>query len=192
MRAPKEDNTMNTRNMTRPFCLAIALGAGSIPANAGVIASCGLTEGYDYYPGDELIGVEPKWVQGNWKLTVVFMGTDKVEDVILTGKDANGEDWDAKRKRLQRYRGRSRQNWLRSPCLDPVGSGDRDIRFRHGEEEFLHVDSEIRTVQGDARCRRKVRIEIGVGARGGACRVGAGAMRRLQHGCADGGPSQPG
>ena len=79
--------------MTRAFCLAIALGAGSIPANAGVIASCGLTEGYDYYPGDELIGVEPEWVQGNWKLTVVFMGTVKVEDVILTGSDANGEDW---------------------------------------------------------------------------------------------------
>ena len=73
--------------------MAIALGAGSIPANAGVIASCGLTEGYDYYPGDEVISVEPEWVQGNWKLTVVFMGTAKVEDVILTGKDANGEDW---------------------------------------------------------------------------------------------------
>ena len=80
----------------RPFlaailCLTAAVGGDGISANAAVIASCGPMEGYSYF-WDEFAGNAPGWEQGSLKTTTIFLGTDKVEEVVL--KSTLGEeDW---------------------------------------------------------------------------------------------------
>ena len=74
------------------FCLAAADCGSGISANAAVIASCGLMEGYSYFFRNELAGNEPGWEQGSLKTTTIFLGTDKVEEVILKS-ELGGEDW---------------------------------------------------------------------------------------------------
>ena len=59
------------------FCLAAAVGGGSIPANAAVIASCGPMEGYSYFFRDELAGIDPEWVRGSLNSTMIFMERTK-------------------------------------------------------------------------------------------------------------------
>ncbi len=81
----------------RPFlagilCLIAAVGADGISANAAVIASCGPMEGYSYFYRNELAGDAPGWEQGSLKTTTIFLGTDKVEEVLLKSK-LGGEDW---------------------------------------------------------------------------------------------------
>ena len=52
-------------------------------------------EGYSYYYHNEPDWIEPpapEWIQGPLKLTTIFLGTDKVEEVVLKGK-SGGEDW---------------------------------------------------------------------------------------------------
>ena len=78
----------------RPL-LAIALClAASVenPANAAVIAACGNLEGHLYLFANEPAGNEPKWVRDGPKSKTVFVGTDKVEDVVISG-ELNGEPW---------------------------------------------------------------------------------------------------
>ena len=49
-------------------------------------------EGYSYFFGDELLEVHPKWDQGALSATMIFLGTDKVEEVILKSK-LGEEEW---------------------------------------------------------------------------------------------------
>ena len=74
------------------FCLAAAVGGGGISANAAVIASCGAMEGYSYFFRNELADHDPEWVRNSLSTTTIFMGTDKVEEVVLKSK-LGGEDW---------------------------------------------------------------------------------------------------
>ena len=81
----------------RPFlagllCLTAAVGGDGISANAAVIASCGPMEGYSYFYRNELAGNAPGWKQGSLKATTIFLGTDKIEEVVLKSK-LFGEDW---------------------------------------------------------------------------------------------------
>ena len=74
------------------FCLATAIGGDGTPANATVIASCGPMEGYSYYYRNELFGSAPGWTQDSLETTTIFLGNDKVEEVVLKSK-LGGEDW---------------------------------------------------------------------------------------------------
>ncbi len=74
------------------FCLAAVISGYRSPANAAVIASCGPMEGYSYFYRSELAGSAPGWQQGSLETTTIFLGPDKVEEVILKSK-LNGEDW---------------------------------------------------------------------------------------------------
>ena len=81
----------------RPFlaailCLTAAVGGDGVSANAAVIASCGPMEGYSYFYRNELAGNAPGWEQGSLKTTTIFLGTDKVEEVVLKSK-LGEEDW---------------------------------------------------------------------------------------------------
>ena len=74
------------------LCLTAAVGGDGISANAAVIASCGPMEGYSYFYGNEFAGNAPGWEQGSLKTTTIFLGTDKVEEVVLKSK-LSEEDW---------------------------------------------------------------------------------------------------
>ena len=49
-------------------------------------------EGYSYFYENELAGSAPGWVQGSLETTTIFLGTDKVEEVVLKSK-LGEEDW---------------------------------------------------------------------------------------------------
>ena len=72
--------------------LTAAALATAITAQAEIIASCGPLEGYSYFPGDASVGVEPKWVSGPLPSAIIFIGTGRVEDVILKST-LKEEDW---------------------------------------------------------------------------------------------------
>ena len=74
------------------LCLTAAVGGDGISANAAVIASCGSMEGYSYFYRSELAGNGAGWKQGSLKTTTIFLGTDKVEEVVSKSK-LGGEDW---------------------------------------------------------------------------------------------------
>ncbi len=74
------------------FCLAAVICGSSISANAAVIASCGPMEGYSYFIHDELAGNEAEWVRDSLESTTIFMGTDKIEDVVIKSR-LGEEDW---------------------------------------------------------------------------------------------------
>ena len=74
------------------LCLTAAVSGDGVSANAAVIASCGPMEGYSYFYRNELAGNAPGWVQGPLKGTMIFLGTDQVEDVVLKSP-LGGEDW---------------------------------------------------------------------------------------------------
>ena len=74
------------------LCFAAAVCGSAFSANAAVIASCGPMEGYSYFFGDELAGNEPGWERGSLDTTTIFLGTDKVEEVVLKSR-LSGEDW---------------------------------------------------------------------------------------------------
>ena len=74
------------------FCLAAAVGGGCFPANGAVIASCGPMEGYGYFYRNELADNAPGWEQASLKTTTIFLGTDKVEEVVLKSR-LGGDDW---------------------------------------------------------------------------------------------------
>ena len=74
------------------FCLAAAVGGGAISASAAVIASCGPMEGYSYFFRNELANVDPQWVRDSLNTTTIFLGTDKIEEVVLKSK-LGMEDW---------------------------------------------------------------------------------------------------
>ena len=93
----KSHSLSGEKHVMRPFiaailCLTAAVGAGGISANAAVIASCGDMEGYSYFYRDGLAGYTPDWKQGSLKATIIFLGTDKVEEVVLSSK-LGEEDW---------------------------------------------------------------------------------------------------
>ena len=48
--------------------------------------------GYSYFYRSELAGNAAGWEQGSVKTTTIFLGTDKVEEVVLKSK-LGGEDW---------------------------------------------------------------------------------------------------
>ena len=75
------------------FCLATAAGGYGLAAHAAVIASCGPMEGYSYFFRNEAAGNEPGWAQGPLNSTIIFLGTDKVEDVVLKSTDMVGDSW---------------------------------------------------------------------------------------------------
>ena len=74
------------------FCFSVAVCGSGISASAGVIASCGPMDGYSYFFGSELAGDEPGWERGSLDTTTIFLGTDKVEEVVLKSR-LSGEDW---------------------------------------------------------------------------------------------------
>ena len=74
------------------FCLVVAVVGGTISANAGVIASCGSMEGYTYHFQDNGAGKDTQWVRDSLNSTTIFLGTNKVEEVVLKSKMA-GDDW---------------------------------------------------------------------------------------------------
>ncbi len=74
------------------FSLVVAVGGGAVSANAGVIASCGSMEGYTYHFRNDRADNDAQWVQDSLNSTTIFLGTDKVEEVVLKSKLA-GEDW---------------------------------------------------------------------------------------------------
>ena len=74
------------------FCFATAVCGSGVSASAAVIASCGPMEGYSYFFRNELAGNEPGWEQGSLDTTTIFLGTDKVEEVVLKSR-LGGEDW---------------------------------------------------------------------------------------------------
>lgn len=81
----------------RPFfagiiCFAAAVCGSGISANAAVIASCGPMDGYSYFFGNELAGIAPGWERDSLNTTTIFMGTDKVEEVVLKSR-LSGKDW---------------------------------------------------------------------------------------------------
>ena len=78
--------------LARVFCLVAAVGGGAISANAGVIASCGSMEGYTYHFQNSHTGKDTQWVRDSLSSTTIFMGTDKIEEVVLKSKLA-GDDW---------------------------------------------------------------------------------------------------
>lgn len=49
-------------------------------------------EGYSYFFEDELAGNEPGWERASLDTTTIFLGTDKIEEVVLKSK-LSGEDW---------------------------------------------------------------------------------------------------
>ena len=74
------------------LCLTATVGGDGISANAAVIASCGPMEGYSYFFPNELAGNVLGWKQGSIKTTTIFLGTDKVEEVVLKSK-LGEKDW---------------------------------------------------------------------------------------------------
>ena len=74
------------------FCLAAADCGSGISANAAVIASCGPMEGYSYFFQNELAGNEPGWDRDSLDTTTIFMGTDKVEEVVMKSR-LGEEEW---------------------------------------------------------------------------------------------------
>ena len=61
-------------------------------AQAEIIASCGPLEGYSYFLGDKSVGIEPEWVRESLPGSTIFIGNEKVEDVILKST-LKGEPW---------------------------------------------------------------------------------------------------
>ena len=76
-------------------------------------------EGYSYFYGNELAGNAPGWEQGSMKTTTIFLGTDKVEEVVLKSK--LGEKLD-EAPATTVLRGRGHATRLHSPYPDPVGT----------------------------------------------------------------------
>ena len=74
------------------LCLAAAIGGGGMSANAAIIASCGSMKGYSYFFRNELAGNSPGWERGSLKTTTIFLGTDKVKEVVLKST-LRGQDW---------------------------------------------------------------------------------------------------
>ena len=74
--------------------LAVVSGGHAAPANAGVIASCGSMEGYSHYHSFPLDGgtSDSRWDRGSLGTTMIFLGTNRVEDVVLKGR-LGGKDW---------------------------------------------------------------------------------------------------
>ena len=72
--------------------LAAAVGGGASSVNAAVIASCGNLDGHIYLFRHELDDNEPEWVQAGLNSTTIFLGTDKVEDVVIKG-ELIGNSW---------------------------------------------------------------------------------------------------
>ena len=56
------------------------------PVTAGVIASCGPMEGYTYYFGNELNDYESEWAHEPMVSMTIFLGSEEVEEVVITGK----------------------------------------------------------------------------------------------------------
>ena len=74
------------------FCFSVAVCGSVISASAEVIASCGSMDGYSYFFGGELADNEPGWVRDSLDTTTIFLGADKVEEVVLKSR-LSGEDW---------------------------------------------------------------------------------------------------
>ena len=74
--------------------MTFAMVGHAASADAGIMASCGPMEGYSHYHSFPVDGSAPKarWNRGPLETVMIFLGTDKVEDVVLKGK-LNGKDW---------------------------------------------------------------------------------------------------
>ena len=81
-------------DLLRLTAATVAMVGHVASADAGVMASCGPLEGYSHYQSFPLDGSAPKssWDRGSLDTVMIFLGTDKVEDVVLKGK-LNGKDW---------------------------------------------------------------------------------------------------
>ena len=69
-----------------------------VPATAGqaaVIASCGPSSGYSYFYENDLNQLYGTvgWTEAELNSIIIFIGSDKVTDIIIKGKGFRGEDW---------------------------------------------------------------------------------------------------
>ena len=60
--------------------------AFSQPLLADVIASCGPMAGYTHYFGNAKFDVDPSWNSEDMKSTTIFLGDDKVDEVVIKSK----------------------------------------------------------------------------------------------------------
>lgn len=74
------------------LCSIAVVSQVGVPASAAVIASCGSMKGYSYFHRDGPRDNESGWVRDSVKTTTIFLGTDKVEEVVLKS-ELGGEDW---------------------------------------------------------------------------------------------------
>ena len=71
--------------------LFLVVVATATAGQAAVIASCGPSSGYSHFYENDLGGTVG-WTEGELESTIIFIGSDKVSDVIIKGK-LQGENW---------------------------------------------------------------------------------------------------
>ena len=79
--------------MRTVICVALFLVvvATATADQAVVIASCGPSSGYSHFYENDLGGTVG-WIEGELESTSIFIGSDKVSNVIIKGK-LQGENW---------------------------------------------------------------------------------------------------
>ena len=65
--------------------LFLVVAATATTGQAAIIASCGPSSGYSYFYENDLGGIVG-WSEAELKSTTIFIGSDKVSDVIIKGK----------------------------------------------------------------------------------------------------------
>jgi hypothetical protein len=79
--------------MRWPVLFILGLSAAVVsPSKAAVIATCGPSEGYSYFFPDRSVNATGEWTQGPLNSVMIFIGDDKVSDVIIKGKIGE-DDW---------------------------------------------------------------------------------------------------
>lgn len=74
------------------FCSAAMICGGISAANAAVIASCGPMKGYTYHFQEDSPDGKTQWIQDALNSTTIFLGKDKVEEVVIKSSLA-GDSW---------------------------------------------------------------------------------------------------
>ncbi len=72
--------------------LFLAVVAPATAGQAAVIASCGPSSGYSYFYENDLGGTVG-WTEAELNSVNIFIGSDKVTDIIIKSKGLQGEDW---------------------------------------------------------------------------------------------------
>ena len=74
------------------FYLVVIAYIFTTPVTASVIASCGPMEGYTYYFGNELNDYESDWAHEPMESTTIFLGSEKVEEVVIKSKGLSSDE----------------------------------------------------------------------------------------------------